>query len=973
VRLLGPGEVRVDGSLQHLEHLTLAVLIRLVIADGKAVRWDEIYRDVWQQAPAGSSANLVQTRIRTLRRLLDPASPHAGSTMLRLVPGKPSGYVLSLGRDQVDLYQFADLLSEAGVADGDWATDLYNKALALWRDRPLLDVADHAFAEPTIMALNRSRDEAERRLAALHFEAGRTDEAIALLMPLLTRHPQDQELAGLMAACRSARRPPHPAEIPRPDGGRPPAEPDIEATGTAASWTRADSLARTVAQQWTDDATAHELRTSTPLVMSWRPADPSLMEVNPSHLAGTGSLHAPLRAAAGRLVVLGAPGAGKTMLLIALVEELLAARRPGDPVPVLMTLTDWDPPRQRFHDWLAEHLVRDYPSLGTRAPAEVGAGRWANVLMVDGLILPVLDGLDELPPPVQQRAIHEIGLGLAPGHGVVLASRTDGYRAAVHAGDGLPVRLSGAAGIELSDVNPQRAADYLRRDNEERWTRVVADLGTDHPIGQALLTPLMVALIRTGFGPTTGRDPAELCDATVYPTATAIRETLVDEYLVVAYRRPRPGRPRKWSEEQTRHALQFLAWHLQQRSTTELAWWRLRDATPSPLVGGVLATVCGIGVAIVVSLAGPLTAWLGGEPHKSVGLGTGLGILAGLALAFMVGGLRDRQPAYGLAAGLTGALAGGFLAGVANLLGIGKADWPTGGLAGALAAGAAVAPVAGVAGGLAGGLVGGLVAGLASSVGSGLAAGLVDGAGVGLATGLTIGRVGQRAPTTTPTWQRTGLVGGTALGLATGMATGLVAGPGLGVVAAVVVGLAAGWTSGLSSVGAEVAELPSPRASLRHAARAFARYSTAAAVTGGSFAMLADGLDAVRFNGFAVQLKVIAANGTALGLTVAIVAGLVFGGMHSAWAAFAISRTWLAARGHLPRRLMAFLADAHDRGLLRQLGSIYQFRHLELQRCLAQQYEARVHATHSRSSWRSRAGDPYRSTAPAEHDHGRAG
>ncbi|WP_157845193.1 MULTISPECIES: hypothetical protein [Pseudofrankia] len=49
-----------------------------------------------------------------------------------------------------------------------------------------------------------------------------------------------------------------------------------------------------------------------------------------------------------------------------------------------------------------------------------------------------------------------------------------------------------------------------------------------------------------------------------------------------------------------------------------------------------------------------------------------------------------------------------------------------------------------------------------------------------------------------------------------------------------------------------------------------------------------------------------------------------------------LTRAWLAARGRLPRDLMAFLADAHEnRGVLRQAGAAYQFRHVELQRRLA--------------------------------------
>jgi hypothetical protein len=41
-------------------------------------------------------------------------------------------------------------------------------------------------------------------------------------------------------------------------------------------------------------------------------------------------------------------------------------------------------------------------------------------------------------------------------------------------------------------------------------------------------------------------------------------------------------------------------------------------------------------------------------------------------------------------------------------------------------------------------------------------------------------------------------------------------------------------------------------------------------------------------------------------------------------------------RGRLPWRLVRFLADAHEqRGVLRQAGAAYQFRHVELQRHLA--------------------------------------
>ena len=50
---------------------------------------------------------------------------------------------------------------------------------------------------------------------------------------------------------------------------------------------------------------------------------------------------------------------------------------------------------------------------------------------------------------------------------------------------------------------------------------------------------------------------------------------------------------------------------------------------------------------------------------------------------------------------------------------------------------------------------------------------------------------------------------------------------------------------------------------------------------------------------------------------------------------YGAARIWLALHHQLPRQLMDFLVDAHTRGVLRQAGAVYQFRHIELQHRLA--------------------------------------
>jgi len=95
----------------------------------------------------------------------------------------------------------------------------------------------------------------------------------------------------------------------------------------------------------------------------------------------------------GRVVILGAPGTGKTVLAASLTVGLLD-RRPhasagqGIPIPVpcLFNLPSWDVGRQNLADWLAAQIISRF-----QLPR-----RYATRLIGDGWIMPVLDGLDEL-------------------------------------------------------------------------------------------------------------------------------------------------------------------------------------------------------------------------------------------------------------------------------------------------------------------------------------------------------------------------------------------------------------------------------------------------------------------------------------------------------------------------------------------------------------------------------------------------
>ncbi|SFW78052.1 hypothetical protein [Amycolatopsis australiensis] len=73
------------------------------------------------------------------------------------------------------------------------------------------------------------------------------------------------------------------------------------------------------------------------------------------------------------------------------------------------------------------------------------------------------------------------------------------------------------------------------------------------------------------------------------------------------------------------------------------------------------------------------------------------------------------------------------------------------------------------------------------------------------------------------------------------------------------------------------------------------------------------------------------------------VVGVCFGGgiglavlVTRARGSYFVHHAWLAVTGRLPWRLMHFLDDAHRRGVLRQAGGVYQFRHASVQERLAE-------------------------------------
>ena len=402
----------------------------------------------------------------------------------------------------------------------------------------------------------------------------------------------------------------------------------------------ADQLAAAVGSQWQQEAAALRLNDPFPLPVRWVPADPSLVDDwqtvvmlaesgagrrdaeragrpgragEPGELAGEGAELAGMlpRVPAGRLVVLGEPGSGKTVLMIRLVLDLLARRDSGGPVPVLVSIASWNPAEQGLRGWLEVQLSLGYPWLAAPAPRGHRKVSRVRALLDNGLIMPVLDGLDEIPAEVSGRAVAAINDAARPGERLVVTSRTAQWQQAVSPPGGTEVRLRGAAGIMLRPLDADVVAGYLRADAggpaaEARWDTVLAALPTRPKLAQVLSSPLMTGLARVVYNPRPGEhpaalpDPAELCDT------PDVRAHLLAAYIPAAYRGSRRGFAgrRPVSPRQAGKWLTFLARHLEHTvKTPDIAWWQLARALPRFWPDTLLLSFAGLSGSALAALA----------------------------------------------------------------------------------------------------------------------------------------------------------------------------------------------------------------------------------------------------------------------------------------------------------------------------------------------------------------------------------
>lgn len=626
----------------------------------------------------------------------------------------------------------------------------------------------------------------------------------------------------------------------------------------------AKDLAMAVRRTWLKEAAHRGLTSPLPIAVQVRPAD-LRMVAHPSQWAAasravavddpediaqmlTGTVVDIVdlynRVTTGRLVIVGAPGGGKTSAAVLLLLALYGTPRAEGRIPVWLPLGSWDPQTTSVEQWMAGQIVATY---GT--PPAV-----ARVLADSGRILPILDGLDEIPAELRPMALAALrSLDATP---LVITCRTTEYAQA--AADFV---LDAAAVVEVVPVDPSTAADYLTHSgtaDTTRWDPVVAALHAPvpNPCQDVLRNPLMLSLARVVYR-SPASDPGEL---TIQPTVDRVEARLLDGLIPAVFGRDladiRPEVAVRW--------LSFFADHLSTLGPRAIGWWRLPRCVPRRQLRTTVVLVYGlIGVAVglLAWAAFVLTAAIPSTEFAT-------------ELQYNLSMLPTYMLAYSLVCGVSGAFTD-----TAPM----PARW--------------LRPRP-----------------------KDLTQRLVNGLKVGLASGTLLGALGGVLVYGTDAlaradWSMNELLGQAIYGLVFGLALGLV------------VGVAAGLTASFSQ---QQFQAPTPLSAFKTDIRA----GLASGLVAGLTIELAGTL-LVEFNrvygtsGFAAWFAHFISN-LPYALPLAIGGFVWFASRRCASWPYGFAVALLTYQGAVPPRPLRFLEDAYRRGVLRQAGMVYEFRHARL-------------------------------------------
>jgi DNA polymerase III delta prime subunit len=185
------------------------------------------------------------------------------------------------------------------------------------------------------------------------------------------------------------------------------------------------------------------------------------------------------------LLILGNPGAGKTIALLQLAQRLVE-RSEQDlclPIPVVFNLSSWGKDRKPIVDWLIDEMREKYQVPKTLS--EPWITQWQLILL--------LDGLDEVKPDYRNdcvRALNEF-IGLFPHTEMAVCSRVRDYEALIE-------HLQISSAICIQPLSSKQVYQFLDSVGGS-LTSLKTLLKTDAELEQFAKTPLILNMMSSAY------------------------------------------------------------------------------------------------------------------------------------------------------------------------------------------------------------------------------------------------------------------------------------------------------------------------------------------------------------------------------------------------------------------------------------------------------------------------------------------
>jgi DNA polymerase III delta prime subunit len=347
---------------------------------------------------------------------------------------------------------------------------------------------------------------------------------------------------------------------------------------------------------------------------------------------------------AGKLLILGEPGSGKTTTLLDLAKALVTRAEANTTysIPVLLNLSSWKDPKQQIKDWLIEELKSKY---GVKK--ELGQ-QWLEAKQ----LLPLLDGLDEVKPADQEACVQRINQWLQSDTrpmSLAICCRREEYETVIRGrwqaqaeDSAAETRLQLNGAILLQALNDDQIQVYLQSANQADLWQL---LQQDADLLTLIRTPLLLSITLISY-----QEVAEINWQRLTSTEQRL-EQLLDAYVQKMLHRSLKesayGKRQPPSAKQTRRWLIFLAQQMEAESQTEFLiekmqpFW-LKTARQKWTYRLIFGLIGGLIFGLIFGLIGGLI----------------FGLIGGLIFG-LIGGLI-----FGLIFGLIGGLIFGLIGGL---------------------------------------------------------------------------------------------------------------------------------------------------------------------------------------------------------------------------------------------------------------------------------------------------------------------